>query len=320
LDSKASAMYVQKPSRRRFLHDVVRATVAVSAVVATGGDSIAGDADAPKQTPNHCVFTKPLTSMSPETQAKRLAEMGFGGIECPIRAGGQIEPDRVVDELPALVETLAGHDISILIMTSDINDPEDPLTETQLRTAATLGIPSYRMQYYRYEKGKDLPSQIDRWRGQMKDLAAMNHEFGIQGLYQNHAGYRMFGGQIWDLYQGISDIDPDHLGVAYDLRHAAVESGMGWQMGWELIQEHVRALCVKDFKWRGPEVIHVPLGEGIASSDFYRQLSEPLQKMTISLHEEYHDHRRPDLVETHLQSIAKDYATLRRWLDEGNKT
>jgi sugar phosphate isomerase/epimerase len=170
------------------------------------------------------------------------------------------------------------------------------------------------MQYYRYEKGKDLLSQIDRWRGQMKDLAAMNHEFGIQGLYQNHAGYRMFGGQMWDLHRGISDIDPDHLGVAYDLRHAAVESGMGWPLGWELIRDHVRAFCVKDFKWDGNEAIHVPLGEGIVSNDFYRQLPQEMRKMTISLHEEYHDHRRPDLIETHLKSIAKDYATLQGWL------
>lgn len=287
----------------------------MAATAMIGGPSVfAEESSSTEQIANHGVFTKPLGSMEVEVMAERLAAMGLGGIECPVRGGGRIDPQRIGDELPPVVEGLAKHDLTILVMASDINDPADPLTEVQLRTAATLGVPAYRMRYFRYERGKDLRPQIDRWRGQMKDLAAMNHEFGIQGLYQNHADFRMFGGPIWDLHSAIADIDPDHLGVAFDLRHATVEGGYSWQLAWELIQDHVRALYVKDFAWRDGKTVNLPLGEGQTSSEFYRSLSDAMKRLPISLHEEYLDHRRPDLVEKHLEFFAKDYATLRGWL------
>ena len=48
-----------------------------------------------------CVFTKPFNSLSFDELADRIAELGFDGIEAPIRVGGHVEPDQVEDRLPA---------------------------------------------------------------------------------------------------------------------------------------------------------------------------------------------------------------------------
>ena len=39
-------------------------------------------------------------------QAELVAEVGWDGIECPVRSKGQVEPERVEEDLPKMVEAL----------------------------------------------------------------------------------------------------------------------------------------------------------------------------------------------------------------------
>ena len=52
-------------------------------------------------------FTKPFANLNAEETADLVAEVGWDGIDCPVRSkAGQIAPERVEDELPKLVEAL----------------------------------------------------------------------------------------------------------------------------------------------------------------------------------------------------------------------
>ena len=177
-------------NRRQFMH----ASVAVAAG-SLAANTLAAPANKPETQISNplCVFTKPFNSLSFDELADRIAELGFDGIEAPIRKGGHIEPEKVTEELPALVEALNKRKLEITVLTSDINDPDDPLTERVLRTAATLGIKRYRMKYFKYDLNGDIFSQIEQWRPKLKQLAAMNHDFGITAVYQNHAGSNYLG-------------------------------------------------------------------------------------------------------------------------------
>jgi sugar phosphate isomerase/epimerase len=130
--------------RREFL-------IAASAGFAISTGAQAAPAPAPKLKNNICVFTKPFQSLTYDELANRIAELGFDGIEAPIRDGGHIEPHQVPDELPKMVESLKKRGLEITVMTSSINDPNKPITESVLRTAASLGIKRYRMKYLRYD-------------------------------------------------------------------------------------------------------------------------------------------------------------------------
>ena len=275
----------------------------------------AGDQTAPSHR-NHCVFSKPLTSMPPSELASWLEKVNLGGVECPIRRGGRIDPTRVEDELPVYVEALAARDRRVVIMATDINDPDDPLTERVLRTAAALGVTHYRMRYFKYRRDTPIRDQIATFRDQMIDLAALNHQFGMQGLYQNHAGKDYFGGAIWDLDRGLDGIEPDQIGVAYDLRHAAVEGTNVWRNAFRIIRDRVRTFYVKDFTWKDGRVVNAPLGEGMTDGGFYADLTAAERGYPISLHEEYLDHRKAELVPQHLQAFENDYRKLRTWLAE----
>ncbi len=261
-----------------------------------------------------CVFTKPFNSLSFDELAARIGELGFDGIEAPVRKGGHIEPAEVDDKLPRLVAALAKRNLKITVMTSDINDPSDPETARVLRVAAGLGIRRYRMGYFKYDLSKSIVDQLNQLRPKFHELAAMNRDIGIQALYQNHAGVNTVGAPLWDLNYLLDGIDVNEIGVAYDIRHATVEGGKSWPTTFNLIRPHIDTVYVKDFAWEGKKVVNVPLGSGNVDRDFISMLAKTEFQGPISLHEEYLDHKTPELVPDHLAAIKRDLATLRTWL------
>lgn len=261
-----------------------------------------------------CVFTKPFCHLSFDELGRRVSELGFDGLEAPIRRGGHVEPSEVPDRLPELVETLKKHSLLIHIMASDVNDASDVKTEPVLRTAAELGIKFYRMKYFKYDESKPIRPQLNDFRRRLVDLAAMNRELGITALYQNHAGRNYFGAGLWDLHIALREISADEIGVAYDIRHATAESGMSWPVNFQLLLPQIRSVYVKDFVWAAKKLQNVPLGKGQISPEFFRLLARAGYEGPVSLHEEYLDHRNPDLVDDHCRAMSADLDQLGRWL------
>lgn len=295
--------------RRDFL---VAAGCSLASASFAGTTAIA--ADSPSKN-SICVFTKPFNSLTFDELADRIAELGFDGIEAPIRKGGHIEPEAVSDELPKLVEALRKRNLEITVMTSDINDPNDPLTEKVLKTASKLGIRRYRMKYFNYDFDQPILKQINKWRPQIEDLAALNRDLKVTALYQNHAGRNYLGAPLWDLSKLLQGISVDEIGVAYDIRHATAEGGMSWPVTYHMIRPHIDTVYVKDFVWNdGVRPVNVPLGEGRIDDDFFKLLRKSGFNGPISLHEEYLDHRKPELVPDHLSAIKRDFAVLKKML------
>ena len=112
----------------------------------------------------------------------------------------------------------------------------------------------------------------------------------------------------------MSCIPASDIGVAYDIRHATAEGGMSWPATFNMIRPLVETVYVKDFIWGEKRPTNVPLGEGRVDPKFFKMLRESGFHGPISLHEEYLDHRKPDLVPEHLAAIKKDLQTLKGWL------
>lgn len=277
-------------------------------------------AEIPERKNPLCVFTKPFNSLSFSELADKIAELGFNGIEAPIRAGGHIEPNQVEDKLPELVEALKKRGLEVTVMTSDINDPRDPLTEKVLRVAGGLGIRRYRMKYLIYDNKHPVAEQLKTWHDQLVDLAAMNGELGIKGVYQNHAGNKQLGAPLWDIREVLQGISPDEIGIAYDIRHATIEGGMSWPITFQAILPHLDTVYVKDAIWENERAKNVPLGQGMVPQSFFKMLVQAGFSGPISLHEEYLDHRKPELVPEHWAAIKQDLQTLENWLKTANKS
>src|SRR5436190_9861368 len=98
-------------------------------------------------------FTKVLQDLSYEKTAEAAVEIGWDGIECPVRAKGHVLPERVEDDLPRMVEALKAKNLEVLALATDIRGADEPLTEKVLRSAMKQGIRLYRLGGLKYKEG-----------------------------------------------------------------------------------------------------------------------------------------------------------------------
>ena len=258
-----------------------------------------------------CAFEKPLQFLTFEELGDLMVAAGYDGIEAAVRKGGHIMPERVEEELPIFVEALNTRRLEMTILTSDINEV-NPRAEKVLRTAAKLGVKRYRMLWFQYNLEKPILPQLDAIRPKLKELAALNRELGLTGLYQNHSGDKMVGAPLWDIYSLIKELDPRHIALAYDIRHATVEGGLAWPINFNLVKSHIGAVCVKDFVWDKNKVKNVPLGEGVVNKTFCDMLKAAEFSGPISIHVEYMEKSKDEKALS--EAFKKDLSTLKSWL------
>lgn len=292
--------------RRVFLGGAVAAATAIASPgrLALANDTAASGTEV-------CAFIKFVQSLSYDEMAQRIAEIGFEGIESTVRKGGHVLPEQVEENLPKQMEAVKKSGMDITIMTTDVLDTNNPLTERVLRTGASLGIKKYRMGFYRYDESRSVMEQLDEIRPKLKDLAALNRELGITAVYQNHSGANFVGSVLWDLKYLLEEIPREEIGSAFDIRHATVEGGTAWPIHYDVMKPHIGAVFAKDFLWDGKKPKHVPLGEGRVDSDFFKLHKASGLDCPVSLHVEY---LQKGDAEENLAALKRDYTTLKQWL------
>ena len=295
------------PTRRHFL--TTAAALAVS-------PATAGTAEKRKFT--LCAFTKHLQGLPPAQIADLAAEAGLDGIEAPVRPGGHVEPAKVEEDLPKLVEALKQRGLEITILTSGVNQVNaEQQTEIVLRTAQALGIKRFRMHYFKYDLKKPILPQIDEWRLKIRDLVQLCDEIGIQPLLQNHSGRDYFGAPIWDAYSVMKEFKPQQFGFAIDSYHTTAEGGTSWPLELALVGPHVQALYFKDLKWTAPgRSENVPLGTGLVSREFAATIVAQGFSGPVSLHTEYMTGNAmdPAFQKASLEALKRDLKVVREWL------
>jgi sugar phosphate isomerase/epimerase len=220
----------------------------------------------------------------------------------------------LADDLPKLVDILAARNQRIVIAATDVVSVKQPLTETVLSTLAKSGIRYYRLGFQHYRTDKPILPQLDQFTREAHDLAQLNASLGLRGLLQNHAGADYFGAPLWDLARVLEQIDPNHLAVAFDTRHIAIESSQSWPIDYRLVRPSIGAIFCKDAKWEGNKIVDLPLGAGPIASQVFAQVRKDGIPGPISLHMEYIDHQDPQLLPQSIAAITRDLQTLRGWL------
>lgn len=261
-------------------------------------------------------FTKPFQKLNFEDTADTVAEIGWDGIECPVRPNGQgqIEPERAPDELPKLVEALKRRGKELTLIATAITSISEPHAEQLLRTAAKLGIRRYRLGFLKYDLAQSIPEQVTEIGARLRDLAALNAELGLQAGFQNHSGRDQVGAPVWDLWTMMKNLDPRQMGVCFDIGHATIEGGLSHPIAARLMQRYFTAVLVKDFLWErtgnGWRERWVPLGDGMVDKLFFKWLKTTTFAGPISQHHEYdHGAGKPMIAK-----MQKDLEVLRQWL------
>ncbi len=295
-------------SRRQF----VQTSAVAAAMAATGLRAQAESATAPWKI---IAFSKPFAQLSPDDTADLVADVGWDGIECPVRSkAGQIAPERVEEDLPKMVEALKKRGKEILIVTTEITKI-DPAAEKILRTMSKLGLKKYRLGFAKYTKEQPIPETVREIGAALKDLAALNRELGLQGGWQNHSGSDYVGAPLWDIWTMIHDLDPKHIGVCFDIGHATLEGGLSWPVQARLMEPYYVAVYLKDFYWEKTEKGWAPrwcnFGEGSVQKSFLTNLKKSAFAGPLSQHHEYKDLGTGAAM---IANMKKDLAKLREWM------
>jgi len=238
------------------------------------------------------VFSKHLQFLDYPDMAAAAKMIGFDGVDLTVRPGGHVPPERVQEDLPKAVEALQKEGLQALLMTTAVDDADDPTDRKVLETAASLGIKYYRMNWFRYPKTGSLPDALNDFQKRMRGLAKLNKKLGLVGCYQNHSG-PFVGASVWEIWKLLEGTSPEHLGAQYDIRHAVVEGGRSWQTGLRLLHPRIQTIVLKDFLWQQNNegqwnVQNVPFGEGMVDfRAYFEQLRTYQIQVPVSMHYEY---------------------------------
>jgi sugar phosphate isomerase/epimerase len=246
--------------------------------------------------------------------AELTAEAGLDGVDCPVRPRGEVNPDRVADDLPAYAEALRKQNLKLPFITTAILGTDTPQAEKILRTAKRLGVSFYRLGFFYRDTKVALDKQLAETKARLKDLAAMNREIGIGGVFENHSGDRFLGGDLGQLQELLSDCDPAQLGVALDIGHSLVVHGKQWRERAEKLKQHIQVAYVKDVTEKGQ---WVELGKGqVGNSGYFDFLRQINYRAPVSLHIEYPwaPPGQPETRDGLVAALKSNLATLRSWL------
>ncbi len=109
-----------------------------------------------RKTPPITVFTKPWQHLEMGALADLIADLGFDGIELPVRPGFQVEPETIDTTLPVAVKRFKERGLRICSVAGDL----DQRTATAL---AVSGVPVLRTML-KIEAGKSYRENVELFR------------------------------------------------------------------------------------------------------------------------------------------------------------
>jgi sugar phosphate isomerase/epimerase len=237
------------------------------------------------------LFSKHLQFLNLKEASQIAAELGFDGLDLTVRPKGHVLPEKVETDLPTAIQDIKNGGSTCQMITTAISDVDHEYDLAIIKTAAKEGVQFYRSNWFKYHKGKSMEESIRIYQTQVKQLSKANKKYGIIGCYQNHAGTKI-GASFWEVKQLLEKANTAHFGTQYDIRHAMVDSGLSWKNGLRLLQDSIKTIVLKDFKWGIMDgkwkVVNVPIGEGMVDfKSYFKLLKKYGLNPPTSLHLEY---------------------------------
>jgi L-ribulose-5-phosphate 3-epimerase len=294
---------------------------AASAAIAIAGSSAAASAAPSAYNGKLCFFSKALHSMDWKRLAEAVKRMGFDGVDLTVRKEGHVAPERAAEDLPKAVAILREAGLEVPMITTALTSASDPTARAILSTAGKLSISYFKTGYYYYEY-KDVRAEQQRAGKEIRGLATLAKDCGIQLGYHNHSEY--VGGPVWDFAPFIESLDPKWAGYYFDPCHATAEGGAGgWKSALHFIAPRLKMVAIKDFSWKKTpkrwEVAVCPLGEGMVNlAEVSHILAGANFQGPISLHIEYEPEDMPasEREPKTISDTARDLAYVKARLGE----
>lgn len=189
------------------------------------------------------IFTKPWKTPLADL-GRMVSELGFSGIELPVRPGYQVEPERAAQDLPAAIRTLGEFGVRI---TSVATTP----SEAMIATCAEYGIPLIRTMAEIGSEG--YMTSVAALQRQYADLLPVLERHNVTLGVQNHHGDYVCNAM--GLRHLLEPFDSPNIGAIWDPSHNAM-CGEEPEFALDIIWPKLRMVNLKNAFWKrvtGPE-------------------------------------------------------------------
>ena len=186
----------------------------------------------------------------PDEIAEAAIEMTCGGIEPTVQPyPGHINPEKVVQELPAFVRTMQKHGLRVKqVRGGNQTDVSAPNLEPMVATMGQLGVTHYWVGTDNYDLNKPIMPQLDAIKLKVDKFVKLNQKHGATLMYHTRAGANSVGSVVWDLLYVMKDFDPKFVGFHWDTGHMSHHSDM-WETLMRTAGPYVVAMAWKDRAW-----------------------------------------------------------------------
>lgn len=196
----------------------------------------------PDNTIRFSVFTKPWKMPLAEL-GTYVRDLGFDGIELPVRPGYQVEPDGV-EALPAAARQLAEYGIQI----ESVAGPTD---EPTIAACAEARVPIIRTMVRIDDEG--YLATVDRVQREYDALVPLLDRYGVRIGVQNHCD--RWVPHAMGLRHFLAPYDPKHVCAVWDAAHNAL-NGEDPDLALDIVWSYLAMVNLKNAVWQrtnGPE-------------------------------------------------------------------
>ena len=236
-----------------------------------------------RQTPNLALVSRHLQWTSAEHGIEVAKQAGFPGIVWSVRRGAHIVEANVQSELSRVVRLTRNAGLEVPMIITGISNARSEGAEAVLASMAELGISLYRAFPPRYDYNRPFDDQMSDFRRDLEGLVRLNEKYGTTAAFHTHAGANTIGGSGWDLWIAERGLDPDYVGLNYDIGHVMAKGGAGWRESIRAVGPYLHSVSIKDFRWEEIEAVDenewswrtrfVVPGQGMVNFvDFFRYL------------------------------------------------
>ena len=194
---------------------------------------------------SYTVFTKPWKTKTLPELAKFVHDLGFDGVELPVRPGFQVEPDTIAKGLPEAAKIFADHGVRIGTLAG-------PTDEATIAACAEAGVPIIRV-CEKIDLGIGYLATEKRLREGYDALSPTLDQHGVAIGVQNHADFNV--NNAMGILHLIEDYDPKHICAVLDQSHNGL-NGEPPELAIDIVWSHLKAVNLKSAYWvrsNGPE-------------------------------------------------------------------
>jgi len=193
----------------------------------------------------YTVFTKPWPKKTLPELGKFVKDLGFDGVELPVRPNFQVVPDNVAKGLPEAAKVLGDCGVKI----GTVAGPTD---EPTIAACAEAGVPIIRI-CQRVDHKVGYMAEEARIQKEYDALIPLLEQYGVAVGVQNHTDFNV--NHAMGIRHLIEKYDPKHICAVLDQAHCGL-NGEPPEYAIDIVWSHLKVMNLKSSYWvrsNGPE-------------------------------------------------------------------